>query len=171
MVHVTLLRHAESMFNTGVSNVEDVNLTFKGAKQAQKLTGQYDLVICSPLRRAVDTLFYSKIKYRELILDHDVREVKKDICDFLLFEPKKIETEKQVLKRVERFKKYLDSLEGEYQRILIVSHGDFIWYLTSKLVNGDGLTQPNDRANEVLRERYGTWLDNGEFMNCELYLD
>lgn len=53
-------RHAQSYENIGVSRI-DSPLTDYGVEQAKLLTGNYDCVIVSPLRRAIETLHYSNI--------------------------------------------------------------------------------------------------------------
>ncbi len=59
---VTLLRHAESEFNTGQNTDElDVGITERGKKQAAGITGHYDLVVCSTLRRTKQTLDHSQV--------------------------------------------------------------------------------------------------------------
>ena len=42
----------------------------------------FDLVICSPLKRTIQTLEYSNIKYKKIIYNKLFREFKTDICDF-----------------------------------------------------------------------------------------
>ena len=53
-------RHAESQGNVG-SNTIDSPLTPAGIEQAKLLSGHFDLVVVSPLRRAQETLHYSRI--------------------------------------------------------------------------------------------------------------
>ena len=57
MLH--FLRHAESVYNANQENkMFNCGLTDKGILQASQLTGDYDLVIVSPLKRTSDTLKY-----------------------------------------------------------------------------------------------------------------
>lgn len=82
------------------------------------------------------------------------REYKTDICDFMNDEHiNSIETEKDVLERVEKCKEFLRSLD--YKRVAVITHGDLIWYLTSYTVELDGH-----------KERFGKHLKNGE--SCEI---
>ncbi len=61
MPHVTVLRHGESEYNVGNRDLKDCGITDKGRQQAAGLTGHYDLVVCSPLRRARETLEHSQV--------------------------------------------------------------------------------------------------------------
>lgn len=143
---ITLIRHAESQFNQSSTNdISDCDLTFQGTQQAKKLTLKFDLLIISPLKRALDTLQHSNIKYNHIIINHLFREFKINICDFLQTEEIIYETETELLDRIIQSKKYLQSVE--YTNIGIITHADFIWYFTSYIINN---------------ERYGKWLDNVE---------
>lgn len=144
------LRHAESEFNIGIST-EDSPLTLKGIDQASKLSGTYDLVICSPLRRCIQTLEYSNIKYSSMIVCHECREYISDKSDLLPGEPIIMESELNLINRVTKFKNYLQSLSEK--NILVITHADFIWYLTSNIVQS---------------ERFGRWVLNAEIVDLPL---
>lgn len=139
------MRHAESLFNINLSNDRDVGLSDYGINQASNITGYYDIVICSPLKRCIETLKYSNIKYDKLIIEPIVREVIKDNCDLMINENEPYENENNVIKRIELFKQKLQLYKE--QLILVLCHSDFIWYLTSYDING---------------ERFGKYIDNAE---------
>ncbi len=124
---VTFLRHAQSIFNANLTSDKDCDLTEKGKEQAAELEGEYDIVICSIMKRTCQTLERSKIQYGRVIFTDLCREKKVDICDFLEYEDETIkETEEELERRIERFTYFLKSQVSKYQSLLIVSHGDFI---------------------------------------------
>ena len=139
---ITLLRHAESTYN--LYNLDEINcdLSDNGVKQAFKLKGHYDMVIVSPLKRAMNTLKLSKITYDKLENWNDVREKRDNLCDFIEGEHIDFESEDDLLVRINNVKNKLNKLTGN---ILIVTHADFIWYFTSHISND---------------ERFGKWVDN-----------
>jgi len=145
-MEISLLRHAESKFNTGESNQEDVGLSKQGVQRASELKGEYDLIICSPLRRCRETLKYSKLKATEIQIDPLVREHITERSDLLPDEPYQKESDDAVVRRVEDFKEKVQLYSG---KILVITHADWIWYATSKILEG---------------ERFGTWVGNAEII-------
>ena len=149
---VDLIRHAQTDFNIKKDLVtKDISINQTGVEQCIDLehNKNYDVVICSPMKRCQETLShirgitFNKVIYSELCREHKIKN-----CDFLVDEDEtQLETEEQLLERVGKFKSFLTDFQN--QSVLIVSHGDFIWYFTSKLVND---------------VRFGQWLDN-----CHLY--
>ena len=144
---IWLMRHAESLFNIGASNEKDVGLSENGKIQASSVEKEIEIVICSPLRRCRETLQYSQIKYQKLIIDPLVREMKIDTSDFLADEDEIVETEQDMMVRVELFKNRLRKYKES--TILVITHSDFIWYLTSYLYGN---------------ERYGKYTRNAEII-------
>jgi broad specificity phosphatase PhoE len=160
---VILLRHCESEFNKHEAKkygepftTKDCSVSTKprrvsseGICQARTIECDVkpDLILCSPLRRCVETFTHSNVD-GPVIFTTLCREHKVDVCDFFEHEdPQDIESEPVLLQRVERFKGYLQRLGESFETILVISHGDFIWYLTSRVMGG---------------QRYGQWLANGE---------
>lgn len=143
------MRHATSIYNQTKADIIDCELSQDGIKQASQLTGHYDLVITSPLKRSIQTLEYSQITYNERKVLDLIREYKTDKCDFLEGELIIKESEEDLKKRLDIFKDFVDYIIIKYNTILIISHADFIWYFTSKEVDG---------------ERFGKWLDNCEYI-------
>lgn len=149
---IDLLRHAQTDFNAEIDKISkniSINEIGKQQCQSQKILKNYDTVICSPMNRCKETLFAIKgITYNELIYSSLCREHKIHNCDFLEEEDETIlETEEDLCYRVEQFKKFLSQFQDK--NILVVSHGDFLWYFTSKIVQG---------------EKFGQWLEN-----CQIY--
>ena len=146
MVH--FLRHAQTDFNVKKDlNSKDIGINDVGVKQCKdlKILNTYDIVVCSPMNRCKQTLKECGIHPKEeLIYSHLCREHKLHNCDFLQGEDvSQVETEKELLDRVSQFKLFLRSFNDK--SVLVVTHGDFIWYFTSKVVEN---------------ERFGQWADN-----------
>lgn len=128
MIYFT--RHAESQSNVGISCV-DAPLTATGITQARQLSGNFDCVIVSPLRRTLETLHYSQITYNKLIISDLVRERIFASHDCKLLETCIPETDDAFFKRCQEFDTQLTLLRQEHQSILIVSHAYFFnaWHL------------------------------------------
>jgi len=153
---ITLIRHCQSEFNVleeknhhKNADLSFVNcgLTTLGKYQASKLQSQFDLIIVSPMKRTLDTLKYSNINYKHILVLPLVREFKVDICDFMINEKQIIETEEEILSRCKETKTLLKILSTQYKSIGVISHRDFIWFLTNYEKNG---------------EEFGKYLNNGE---------
>lgn len=130
---VEFLRHAESIFNKYLISEKDCDLTDYGKQQAKDLSGDYDIVICSTMRRACQTLDHSNLNYGRLIFTDLCREKKSDICDFLPHEDEtEKETDEQLEKRIQTFLYFLKSQVSPYQRALVICHGDFIHTIGKK---------------------------------------
>lgn len=147
-----ILRHAESEFNLDPNcKKRNCDLSLRGRSQAENINSNfhYDIVYCSPLKRAQETLKLSNINYTKLIILDDLREHKTDVCDFYELEHIDEETIFSLLSRVANVKNIVKSMAGK--NILLVGHADFFFYFTAKIVDD---------------EYYGTWLQN-----AELYTD
>lgn len=140
-------RHAESLENIGIETV-DSPLSIEGRRQAARLTGWYDLVIVSPLRRALETLHYSKITYTRLQICETFRERRwSEASEKLLEDPVK-ETMEEFAERIERFDKWFRETlksyncmeEDDILRILLIGHGLF-FHLWNK---SDGPDMPEN---------------------------
>jgi phosphohistidine phosphatase SixA len=143
---ITFIRHGESIFNKYKNDIKDCGLTDHGIDQSKKIDGDFDYIICSPLKRCLQTLENSNIKNKNIFeINHLFREYKTDKCDFLEFENENYENEEEILNRIEESKKYLSLLD--HLNICIISHSDFIFYFTSIKKNN---------------ELFGKWLSNCE---------
>ncbi len=130
---VAFLRHAESIFNRDLTSEKDCKLTDKGEEQAVQLKGEFDIVFCSIMKRACQTLEKSQIKYGRVIFTDLCRERKADICDFLDYEDETVkETDEELELRIKKFIYFLKGQVSSYHRVLVVSHGDFIHRLGKK---------------------------------------
>ena len=128
---IKLIRHAPSTFNQSGAKTRDAPIVDN--KMAKNLHGDYDLVICSTLKRARQTLDESKIKYGHLIFTNLCREYR-DGNPVNLFEGESddnlFETEENLEARIKEFKVMLNELSKKYQKIAVISHGVFMYFLT-----------------------------------------
>lgn len=130
---VAFLRHAESIFNKYLVSEKDCELTELGKEQASKVEGQYDIVFCSIMKRACQTLDHSELTYGRLIFTDLCREKKTTICDYLPHEDESvIDTDEQLEKQIKSFTYFLKSQVSPHQTVLVVSHGDFIYAIGKK---------------------------------------
>jgi len=148
---VTIVRHVESLYNRTLIDSRDCGITDAGKKNAKFIKGYYDIVLLSPLRRCRETLEYSGVRYGEKMTVDSIREHRVQECDFLENEDKVTESEGDILSRVGEFKGFIKDFiaRNPNKKILVITHADFVWYLTSHIVKG---------------ERFGTWLGNGEML-------
>lgn len=154
MPSVTLLRHATSVFNedADAGNVTDCPLSVAGIAEARALEGDYDVVVCSPLQRTRQTYAMSQITTEFFVVSPLVREHITHECDRMAGETS-YEQEESLLKRVNEARIYLLTLSKRFDRVLVVTHGDFAWYLQSYIVKG---------------ERFGKWLNNAKSIDYDL---
>jgi broad specificity phosphatase PhoE len=127
---ITLIRHAPSTFNVLGTLTRDPPIY--DPMQADVLNGSYDLVICSTLKRTRQTLDASNIIYSKVIFTDLCRE-HRDNNPINLFngEPNTelVETHENLLLRVKEFKTMLYELSKTYNKIAVISHGVFLWWL------------------------------------------
>ena len=134
MPKLYLLRHAESIANATRWKVCDVDtdLSEKGIEQAKQVTGEFDLVLVSPMKRARRTVELSQIKYKEIRVVHDAREQRYTITDLLEGEDYKIPESKEAMaERVKNLKKELREEVSTGKKILLATHSVLIRVLTS----------------------------------------
>lgn len=131
MKQVTIIRHAQSIFNAKQyiepEEVRNCGLTKKGIVQSSKLTHSFDILIISPLKRALQTYTYSNIKVENLLISDLLREFKDDNpipLNFLENEQIVPETYEQLIERVQLMLVFIRSLP--YKNIGIISHRNFL---------------------------------------------
>jgi broad specificity phosphatase PhoE len=128
---VYFLRHCESIANSGIARV-DTPLSELGVEQAKAITGlNYDVVLCSPMRRCCETLCKSGITYNRLVILQSARERVFDTeSDRLIFEPAWEESGQEFFRRIERFHTELEEFCRSYKTVLIVGHSYFFncWF-------------------------------------------
>lgn len=137
VVEIYFLRHAQSRFNIGYDE-KNSDLSELGVKQAKSLTGSYDIVIVSSLKRAQRTLDLSSIDFHVRETTELCREHRNESkCDYLEDEPEVPETHEQFQARIEKFKALVRYWKGAFRcgdtdkiKILIISHALFISKIT-----------------------------------------
>lgn len=138
---VTFLRHCRSIFNELNTSEKDCDLSEFGKSQAAELKGEWDIIVCSVMKRTRQTLKLSQLKGDRVFYTDLCREVKRDICDFLEDEnEKEKETDQQLTERVENFKRWMRFMfykKGENPwtrepRILVITHADFVFELNGR---------------------------------------
>jgi broad specificity phosphatase PhoE len=141
---ITFIRHAQSRFNSGkITHDEIVNcrITEEGKQQANKLNNSFDLIILSPLKRAMETYVHSNIKTKRVVISELFREFKSWNLNMLENEdPKDVETHEQMIERAKSSIEYIKSLPE--QNIGIISHHDFL-QVFSEYILGQKISVPN----------------------------
>ncbi len=145
MKTITIIRHAESYFNVGqYKNPEDVRncrITPNGITQAQNLSGEYDVVICSPLKRAIETYVNSHIKCRKFMVSDLVREIQDaKPLNSIELEPLMFEKEYDIVKRAKETVDFVHEFQSS-DTICIISHACFMYYILRAF--GQDLSQFN----------------------------
>lgn len=126
---IRLIRHGESFANIGQHRY-DAPLTNQGMEQAKSLIGSYDFAVISPMRRTLETCWYSKINYKDSEINGLCREIITKDSDCLLYENLVLETEIQFAERMGMFENYLYELSKKYNNIVVFTHGHVIKFLT-----------------------------------------
>ena len=128
---IKLIRHAESTWNSKGDRSRNVPITENGKRVCKTLKGEYDLVICSTLRRARETLdnsriVYSKVIYTELCREH----LDNNPSNCYNGEIKLKESEEEFENRVKEFNDYLKELSKTHKRIAVITHSVFLHKMT-----------------------------------------
>lgn len=135
---IYFLRHAVTKANEAYDAKEDYEiintpLSEKGILESNKLSGHYDMVVASNLKRSYETLNHSQITYNNLIMTPLCREyMKNDVTSFLkkeIEDNKPVETFDELLERCNKFKTLIEALQTKYDKILVISHGIFLYHL------------------------------------------
>jgi broad specificity phosphatase PhoE len=124
-------RHGESLGNIAVFHGPDSPLSSNGREQAKLLSGHYDLILISPLRRTLETLLYSGITYDKVSIDYSLRERIFGRTDLLPNEELKVESDHDFWRRTHEFTELLKQETQKHQKILIIGHSYYFnaWYL------------------------------------------
>ena len=152
---IYFLRHGESTFNLDPDNdTIDCPLTINGIEQSNQLnSSHYSLIICSPLRRCIETFKYSKLTSDQFEFNDLFREIRSGCKSDLLNENENIliENEEDIKQRISQINSYLlEKKQLNISNILIITHADLVWNLTAKQIN---------------EELFGTWLNNTELFH------
>jgi broad specificity phosphatase PhoE len=138
MISIDIFRHAESYANLGIIEI-DSSITPNGKKMCKNMVGDYDLVICSVLKRTQQTLKESNIKYKTYLITPLCREFVEDdengnihISNLLENEKDIVsrETHAELIERIDKFLKLIKVLIKIYPKIAVISHLGFINWMT-----------------------------------------
>ncbi len=144
---VTFLRHAQSIFNRDLTSEKNCSLSTLGREQAELIAGDYDVIICSILKRARETLQYSQLTAKKLFFTDLCREKRVDVCDSLEEEEEtNLESDNELQKRIRAFKQYVFEKVQPGQKVLVISHRDFIHEIGKKK-----LPEPKNAELQVIR--------------------
>ena len=132
---ITFLRHAQSLSNKYGTDTINPSLSTEGKLQAKTLTGHYDLVIISPLKRTMQTFNLSQIKANVVQYSSLVREHIASNTSRLQNEGNLIETNEEFNYRINQLRLFLLNESRYYKNILVVTHHGVILALTGLSVN------------------------------------
>ncbi len=138
-----------------------MSITEEGRKQAAAVTDHFNLVVCSPLKRARETLDASNITYDKLEIVDLARERRLYKSDF--FEGEDFETLEPAadfVERMEKLKELLRGYCGEHDRVLVICHWWVAKFITS--TNQQEIISGESRLGNGLR------LENCEMTTLEL---
>jgi broad specificity phosphatase PhoE len=128
---IRLIRHAESTFNAAGDRTRDCPLTDHGRRQANEISGTYDCVVCSTMKRTRQTLDASRLVYGQVIFTDLCREIRDgNPINLYLGEREMVETPAQIQARVNEFTDLLRQLQSTYPRIAVISHSGFLREMT-----------------------------------------
>jgi broad specificity phosphatase PhoE len=172
LINVTLIRHAESLFNVDeelYGDVADVPITPFGVLAASRLAGGFDWLLVSPLARCQQTLACSRLTADRVTPCPLAREWRQHTCDFTVAEVEAgapLETEAEVLLRARALLHHLrtgtntpgvgalaaaaPSAPAAAVEVCLVTHGDLITYLV--LLMGRSLEDYPDNCQSVRLE-------------------
>jgi broad specificity phosphatase PhoE len=160
---IYFLRHGQSTFNLDPKNdFIDCSLTLNGIEQSKSIDfssfpKHYSLIICSPLRRCIETFNYSKITFDQFEINDLFREIRSGCQSDLLNENENIfiENEEEIKQRINQIKNYfLEKKQLNISNILIITHADLVWNLTAYQIDG---------------ENFGTWLNNAQLFHWKQF--
>lgn len=130
---ITLVRHAQSTFNAFGDQTRDSPLSEYGHQSASGINGTYDLVICSTLRRARQTLDASSVVYSNLVFSELCREFRDSGGSVNMYSGEDsiadAETPDHFNERIKSFRSLLETYLQTYSKILVISHSIFLQQL------------------------------------------
>lgn len=148
---IHLIRHGQSFSNIGYPLIKNSPLTGKGKEQASDLNFEINTIICSPMKRTIDTIKYSKISYEKLFVYNMIRELICEPGDCFDFEKFELEDVKNFNDRMRIFANKLYFLSLRTSSIGIITHGCVIKALVDKQVGNCELHKlENDQLIKII---------------------
>lgn len=128
---IILLRHAESEWNATGSKEPNCPLSDYGRDYSKLLSFDVDLVVCSTLRRARETLDNSKITYKDVLFTDLCRELlNENPGDYYNGEEIRPESSDDQHNRIVEFTSLLKELQESYDTICVITHYGFLERMT-----------------------------------------
>lgn len=147
---IHLIRHGQSFSNIGYPWIKNSPLTPKGIDQAQMVNYGSDIIICSPMKRTMDTVFYSNLRYNKLLISHTTRELICEPGDCFDWEPFKLENVYEFNDRMRVLAHKIQILSQNTPSMLIVTHGCVITALIDKQIKNCELEEITpDRLQQI----------------------
>ena len=142
---VDYIRHSQSTFDANtLLRDKDAPLTHAGIHQAATaLAGNYDVIICSPLMCARQTVAFSKIVAGQTQFSDMVREIMDGNEAYLRANDSggQIESKDEVTARIHQLHGRVAELRSQGKSVLVVSHHNFLQqFLGVSLTPGAGIT-------------------------------
>lgn len=133
---ITFLRHWQSTYNVFGSSSKDCHITEHGKEQASKIENYFDIIVCSTLLRAKQTLENSNLKSKKVYFSNLCREQIKDISDIKMTEDDNLiyESKEDLLHRIEKLKEFLKIFPDD-KKILVISHSEIIFNIVDNHLN------------------------------------
>jgi broad specificity phosphatase PhoE len=137
---IVFIRHAQSKANaneiTEPSELINCRITDHGKIQSSKINFSFDLLILSPLKRALETYVHSDIKVKNVIISDLFQEFRVGETNMLdNVDHSKLETFEELENRAIDAWKFLSSIPID--NIGIISHHDFTKVFFKKIFNLD----------------------------------
>ena len=126
---IDLYRHVVSRQNAGLSMADEYDVDILEGQEhlLNNINDEYDLVICSTLKRCRRTLEGSSLKYRYVVYTDLCREIINTNNNRFKDEPVEyIETDEMLLQRVNVFNCMLNNYWELYPRIAVIGHAYFL---------------------------------------------
>lgn len=141
---IYLINHAQSTFDSGVSDVKDRNigLTEEGKIHARNLTFSFNILVLSPMKRAIETYSYSGIKVGSVLMSELFREHVRTPNNLFEFEDFVYETEEDLVERVRAAAEFLKKIDLPNINIGVITHDEFIQKFT-EVTQGNSVSLAN----------------------------
>ena len=134
---ISFLRHCQSIFNATGLMAPDIGLSEAGKQHASTITGKFDVVICSPLQRARQTLELSQIEYTDVEYFEDAREIPDgNIINHYSTESPVPFTQENINRRCKALKEKIHSYPSDTNVLVVGHHTLFHRLLGLYFVNG-----------------------------------
>jgi broad specificity phosphatase PhoE len=157
------VRHALSVFNVLKKSRPDCALSSEGMQQAKLLSGHFSHIVCSPLRRAKQTLELSGITYNSLEYNELARELRDDVCDFTASEPQVRESYIEFADRIVRLNQRLESVEASHPEVLLVAHA-YVILAIARIRENKRLPMDEADGLEIATEYSTNCIPNARFI-------